>query len=170
MPAGRAMRNDGSTASVAANAGILLVLRIQEPGSELRVAVRAREIDYSPARAGPLFLRLASSTLRTLACWSVSRRRRDASACQRTQGGRAWQRTTDARAAALARGERGQGTVEYVALVALVALIMVGVIAAMKSTQFAEGQQLGSLILKKIAEAVTRCITEPATAGGLRAA
>ena len=54
------------------------------------------------------------------------------------------------------RRERAQGTVEYVALVALVALIMVGVIAAMKSTQFAEGQQLGSLILKKIAEAVTK--------------
>jgi hypothetical protein len=52
--------------------------------------------------------------------------------------------------------ERAQGTVEYVALVALVALIMVGVIAAMKSTQFAEGQQLGSLILKKIAEAVSK--------------
>jgi Flp pilus assembly pilin Flp len=58
--------------------------------------------------------------------------------------------------ALLLRGERGQGTVEYVALVALVALIMVGVIAAMKSTQFAEGQQLGSLILKKIAEAVSK--------------
>jgi hypothetical protein len=52
--------------------------------------------------------------------------------------------------------ERGQGTVEYVALVALVALVMVGVIAALKSTQFAEGQQLGSLILKKIAEAVSK--------------
>lgn len=52
--------------------------------------------------------------------------------------------------------ELGQGTVEYVALVALVALIMVGVIAAMKSTQLAEGQQLGSLILKKIAEAVSK--------------
>jgi hypothetical protein len=51
-------------------------------------------------------------------------------------------------------GQLGQGTVEYVALVALVALIMVGVIAAMKSTQFAEGQQLGNLILRKIAEAV----------------
>src|SRR5436309_15230144 len=50
----------------------------------------------------------------------------------------------------------GQGTVEYVALVALVALIMVGVIAAMKSTQLAEGQQLGSLILRKIAEAVSK--------------
>jgi Flp pilus assembly pilin Flp len=54
------------------------------------------------------------------------------------------------------RGNRGQGTVEYVALVALVALIMVGVIATIKSTQFAEGQQLGSLILKKIAEAVSK--------------
>jgi Flp pilus assembly pilin Flp len=52
--------------------------------------------------------------------------------------------------------EHGQGTVEYVALVALVALIMVGVIAAMKSTQLAEGQQLGSLILRKIAEAVSK--------------
>jgi Flp pilus assembly pilin Flp len=52
--------------------------------------------------------------------------------------------------------ELGQGTVEYVALVALVALIMVGVIAAMKSTQLAEGQQLGTLILKKIAEAVAK--------------
>jgi Flp pilus assembly pilin Flp len=52
--------------------------------------------------------------------------------------------------------ELGQGTVEYVALVALVALIMVGVIAAMKSTQFAEGDQLGSLILKKITEAVSK--------------
>jgi hypothetical protein len=54
------------------------------------------------------------------------------------------------------RREHAQGTVEYVALIALVALIMVGVIAAMKSTQFAEGQQLGSLILKKIEEAVTK--------------
>ena len=53
-------------------------------------------------------------------------------------------------------GECAQGTVEYVALVALVALIMVGVIAAIKTTQFAEGQQLGSLILKKIADAVSK--------------
>lgn len=60
------------------------------------------------------------------------------------------------RSVAARRGERGQGTVEYVALVALVALIMVGVIAAMKSTQFTEGQQLGSLILKKITEAVAK--------------
>ena len=52
--------------------------------------------------------------------------------------------------------ERGQGTVEYVALVTLVALVMVGVIAALKSAQFAEGQELGAMILKKITEAVSK--------------
>jgi Flp pilus assembly pilin Flp len=52
--------------------------------------------------------------------------------------------------------ERGQGTVEYVALVTLVALIMVGVIAALKSAQFAEGQELGAAILRKITEAVSK--------------
>ena len=56
----------------------------------------------------------------------------------------------------LAGRQQGQGTVEYVALITLVALVMLGVIAAMKSTQFTEGQQLGSLILKKIAEAVEK--------------
>jgi hypothetical protein len=52
--------------------------------------------------------------------------------------------------------DRGQGTVEYVALVTLVAIVMVGVIAALKSAQFTEGQDLGGLILKKIAEAVSK--------------
>jgi Flp pilus assembly pilin Flp len=52
--------------------------------------------------------------------------------------------------------ERGQGTVEYVALVTLVALVMVGVIAALKSAQFAEGQELGAMILRKITEAVSK--------------
>jgi Flp pilus assembly pilin Flp len=52
--------------------------------------------------------------------------------------------------------EHGQGTVEYVALITLVALVMLGVVTAMKSAQFTEGQQLGSLILKKIAEAVEK--------------
>jgi hypothetical protein len=52
-------------------------------------------------------------------------------------------------------GERAQGTVEYVALVTLVAIVMVGVIAALKGAKFAEGQELGSLILKKIADAVS---------------
>jgi hypothetical protein len=58
-----------------------------------------------------------------------------------------------ARAGACARG---QGTVEYVALITLVALVMVGVIAALKSAQFAEGQELGAMILKKITEAVSK--------------
>ena len=53
-------------------------------------------------------------------------------------------------------GARGQGTVEYVALITLVALVMVGVIAALKSAQFAEGQELGAMILKKITEAVSK--------------
>ena len=52
--------------------------------------------------------------------------------------------------------ERAQGTVEYVALVTLVAIVMVGVIAALKSAQFAEGQELGAMILKKITEAVSK--------------
>ena len=51
---------------------------------------------------------------------------------------------------------RGQGTVEYVALVTLVALLMVGVIAALKSAHFAEGEELGAMILKKITEAVSK--------------
>ena len=55
-----------------------------------------------------------------------------------------------------AAADRGQGTVEYVALVTLVAIVMVGVIAALKSAQFAEGQELGSMILKKITEAVSK--------------
>ena len=53
-------------------------------------------------------------------------------------------------------GTRGQGTVEYVALITLVALVMVGVIAALKSAQFAEGQELGAMILRKITEAVSK--------------
>jgi hypothetical protein len=61
-----------------------------------------------------------------------------------------------ARARRAAAADRGQGTVEYVALVTLVAIVMVGVITAMKSAKFAEGQELGSLILSKIAEAVSK--------------
>jgi hypothetical protein len=53
-------------------------------------------------------------------------------------------------------GERAQGTVEYVALVTLVAIVMVGVIAALKSAKFAEGQELGGVILRKITEAVSK--------------
>jgi Flp pilus assembly pilin Flp len=60
-----------------------------------------------------------------------------------------------ARGRSSVRAERGQGTVEYVALVTLVAIVMVGVIAALKSAKFTEGQELGALILKKIADAVS---------------
>jgi Flp pilus assembly pilin Flp len=54
------------------------------------------------------------------------------------------------------RKQRGQGTVEYVALVLLVALVMFGVVTAMKSYNSGEGQELGDLIIKKIKEAVTK--------------
>lgn len=56
----------------------------------------------------------------------------------------------------LLRGERGQGTVEYVALVLLVSLVMFGVLAAMKTYKFSGGQELGDLIVKKIREAVSK--------------
>jgi Flp pilus assembly pilin Flp len=59
-------------------------------------------------------------------------------------------------ARAFLRGQRGQGTVEYVALVLLVALVMFGVLAAMKTYKFSGGQELGDLIVKKIKEAVSK--------------
>jgi hypothetical protein len=52
--------------------------------------------------------------------------------------------------------ERGQGTVEYVALILLVALIMAGVVAAMKGFKTDEGKQLGDIILAKLKQAVRR--------------
>jgi hypothetical protein len=52
--------------------------------------------------------------------------------------------------------DRGQGTVEYVALVLLVALVMFGVVQAMKSYKSSEGQELGDLIVKKIKDAVSK--------------
>jgi hypothetical protein len=54
------------------------------------------------------------------------------------------------------RLERGQGTVEYVALILLVALVMFGVVTAMKTYKFGEGQELGDLIVKKIQDAVSK--------------
>ncbi len=56
---------------------------------------------------------------------------------------------------ALAR-ERGQGTVEYVALILLVALVMAGVVAAMKGFKTDDGKELGDLIIAKIKEAVRK--------------
>jgi hypothetical protein len=52
--------------------------------------------------------------------------------------------------------ERGQGTVEYVALILLVALVMAGVVAAMKGFRTDEGRELGDVIISKIKEAVRK--------------
>jgi hypothetical protein len=54
------------------------------------------------------------------------------------------------------RCERGQGTVEYVALILLVALVMAGVVAAMKGFRSDDGKELGDVILSKIKEAVRK--------------
>ncbi len=54
------------------------------------------------------------------------------------------------------RRQRGQGTVEYVALILLVALIMAGVVAAMKGFKTDEGKELGDVILGKIKDAVRK--------------
>jgi hypothetical protein len=61
-----------------------------------------------------------------------------------------------ARAANALLRERGQGTVEYVALILLVALVMAGVVAAMKGFRSDDGKELGDVILGKIKEAVRK--------------
>ena len=50
--------------------------------------------------------------------------------------------------------ERGQGTVEYVALILLVALIMAGVVTAMKGYKTDQGKSLGDTVLQKIKDSV----------------
>jgi Flp pilus assembly pilin Flp len=57
---------------------------------------------------------------------------------------------------ALAEGERGQGTVEYVGLILLVSLLMVGMVAAMKGFNGKQGTELAGLIVDKIKEAVDK--------------
>jgi hypothetical protein len=57
---------------------------------------------------------------------------------------------------ALAGGERGQGTVEYVGLILLVSLLMVGMVAAMKGFNGKQGTELAGVIVDKIEEAVDR--------------
>ena len=57
---------------------------------------------------------------------------------------------------ALAEGERGQGTVEYVGLILLVSLLMVGMVAAMKGFNGKQGTELADLIVNKIKEAVDK--------------
>ena len=59
-------------------------------------------------------------------------------------------------ALAAAGRDRGQGTVEYVALILLVALVMAGVVAAMKGFRSGSGKELGDVILGKIKEAVRK--------------
>ena len=54
------------------------------------------------------------------------------------------------------RAEGGQGTVEYVGLILLVALLMVGMVAAMKGFQGAQGLELAETIVDKIRAAVNK--------------
>ena len=61
-----------------------------------------------------------------------------------------------ARLAARFRQESGQGTVEYVGLILLVALLMVGMVAALKGFQGAQGLELAETIVDKIRGAVNK--------------
>ena len=57
--------------------------------------------------------------------------------------------------AAEAGGERGQGTVEYVALILLVAALLAGVVAATKSKSFGTGG-IAEAIVSQIRAALTK--------------
>lgn len=57
------------------------------------------------------------------------------------------------RLTAVRRGERGQGTVEYVALILLVAALLAGVVAATKGTRFGTGG-IANAIVRQIREAL----------------
>jgi hypothetical protein len=54
------------------------------------------------------------------------------------------------------RSQAGQGTVEYVGLILLVALLMVGMVAAMKGFQGAQGLELAETSVDKIRGAVNK--------------
>ncbi|HEY4278750.1 MAG TPA: hypothetical protein VGM91_11040 [Conexibacter sp.] len=58
------------------------------------------------------------------------------------------------RNAALRRDERGQGTVEYVALILLVAALLAGVVAATRTTRFGTGG-IAEAIVNQIKRALT---------------
>jgi hypothetical protein len=60
------------------------------------------------------------------------------------------------RAAVRLRADAGQGTVEYVGLILLVALLMVGMVAALKGFQGAQGLELAETIVDKIRAAVNK--------------
>jgi hypothetical protein len=61
-----------------------------------------------------------------------------------------------ARNAERPRGERGQGTVEYVGLILLVSLLMVGMVAAMKNFQSDEGGAIADTIVSKMKSAINK--------------
>jgi len=65
----------------------------------------------------------------------------------------AWPMAIRGRLASL-RCERGQGTVEYVGLILLVSLLMVGMVAAMKTFNGAQGTEIAGVIIAKIKQAV----------------
>jgi Flp pilus assembly pilin Flp len=67
---------------------------------------------------------------------------------------RAYRRTHAIRA--LAEGERGQGTVEYVGLILLVSVLMVGMVAALTGFNGKQGTELANVIVDKIKEAVDK--------------
>ncbi|GBD46562.1 hypothetical protein HRbin41_01390 [bacterium HR41] len=50
--------------------------------------------------------------------------------------------------------ERGQGTVEYVALILLVALVLAGVVASLKGFRTGKGKTLADTLLDKITDAI----------------
>jgi hypothetical protein len=57
------------------------------------------------------------------------------------------------RIGALVAAQRGQGTVEYVALILLVAVVLAGVVAATKKTNLGSGD-IGKAIMDKIKGAI----------------
>ncbi|MDO8209171.1 hypothetical protein [Conexibacter sp. CPCC 206217] len=57
------------------------------------------------------------------------------------------------RVALMRRGERGQGTVEYVALILLVAALLAGVVAATKTARLGDGG-IARAIVTKIRDAI----------------
>ncbi|SEH13726.1 Flp family type IVb pilin [Thermoleophilum album] len=60
------------------------------------------------------------------------------------------------RLASALRSERGQGTVEYVALILLVALVMAGVVASVKGFKTDKGGTLADALLNKISDAIDK--------------
>jgi hypothetical protein len=64
------------------------------------------------------------------------------------EASRLWGRLVSA-----ARGQTGQGTVEYVALILLVAVVLAGVVAATKKTTLGSGD-IGKAIMEKIKGAI----------------